>query len=190
MRRLNVGCGSNPLEGFINLDGPWQPKADVHHDLETCGINDLPFQANVFDEILMVHTIEHISNLLPLMQELYRVAAPGCILGIRCPHGASDDADEDPTHVRRLFPRSFAAFGQPYYFKADYGYRGDWRCDTVRLLVRRARFQALDKDQMARALSTERNVATEMIAQLEAVKPARTPRQEDLAWPKIELVYV
>jgi hypothetical protein len=42
------------------------------------------------------------------MQELWRVAKPDAILGIRCPHGASDDADEDPTHVRRMFPRSFA----------------------------------------------------------------------------------
>jgi hypothetical protein len=42
-----------------------------------------------------------------LMQELHRIAKPNGKLVIRCPHGASDDAWEDPTHVRAFFARSF-----------------------------------------------------------------------------------
>lgn len=189
MKRLNVGCGSNPLEGFINLDGPWQPKADVRFDLETCGpLMPLPFKDDIFDELLMIHTIEHINNLLPLMQELWRVAKPDAILGIRCPHGASDDADEDPTHVRRMFPRSFATFSQPYYFKADYGYRGDWDCVMVKLLVRKARLDKLKPfGALEQALSTERNIVTEMVVELRAIKPARIPSREDLRWPKMHV---
>lgn len=187
MKRLNVGCGSNPLEGFINLDGPWQPHADVHFNLEECGDKLLPFRDDVFDELMMIHTVEHIKNLLPLMQELWRVAKPNAILGIRCPHGASDDADEDPTHVRRIFPRTFATFGQPYYYKADYGYRGDWHCDTVRVLMRRNRIVGAGESEIARILSVERNCVTEIVVQLSAVKPARQPDQGQLVWPKIQV---
>ena len=186
MLRLNVGCGATLLEGYVNLDGPWNAKADCCFDLEKCNKGyALPYMDDTFDELLMIHTIEHIHNLLPLMEELWRVAKPNALLGIRCPHGASDDADEDPTHVRRLFPRSFAAFGQPYYFKADYGYRGDWRCDEVRCFMRRDRVRGLSNVETSKILSTERNCVTEMVAELYAVKPCRKPKQGELKYPKI-----
>lgn len=34
--------------------------------------------------------------------EAYRVAAPGCRFELRWPHPQSDDADQDPTHCRRI----------------------------------------------------------------------------------------
>jgi SAM-dependent methyltransferase len=67
------------------------------------------------------------TNVCLLMQELHRIAKPNGKLVIRCPHGASDDAWEDPTHVRAFFARSFGYFSQPFYWLADYGYRGDWQ---------------------------------------------------------------
>ena len=60
------------------------------------------------------------------MQELWRIAKPNAKMVIRVPHGASDDAWEDPTHVRAYFSNSFGYYSQPYYWRADYGYRGDW----------------------------------------------------------------
>ena len=80
----------------------------------------LPFEDNSATHILMSHVLEHIQNPLPMMEELYRVAKPGCLMVIACPYGSSDDAWEDPTHVRPIFASSTLYFSQPAYWKADY----------------------------------------------------------------------
>jgi SAM-dependent methyltransferase len=71
--------------------------------------------------------IEHLHHTLPLMQELHRVPKPGAKAVIRVPHGASDDAWEDPTHLRGYFQSSSGYFSQQFYWRADYHYRGDGR---------------------------------------------------------------
>lgn len=66
-----------------------------------------------------------------MMQELHRIAKPGAKANFRLPNGASDDAFEDPTHVKQYFLQSFGYFSQPYYWRSDYGYRGDWKADKI-----------------------------------------------------------
>lgn len=80
---------------------------DLVCDLETEG-PALP--DNSADEFLASHVLEHLRNPLPLMAECWRIAKPGALFVARVPYGSSDDADEDPTHVR---------------WRADYGFRGD-----------------------------------------------------------------
>ena len=104
-------------------------------------------------QFLISHVIEHIRDSLGLMQDLWRLAAPGAIAVIRVPHGGSDDAWEDPTHLRAYFPGSFGYFSQPFYSNADYGYRADWNPDKLTLLVHRslcaASHAAADHQQVA-----------------------------------------
>jgi len=177
--KLNVGCGRNVLPGWVNLDSYAGPGVDMVVDLEECGRApidlghspiDLP--DNSVDEFLLSHVIEHIRNVLPMMQELYRIAEPGATMNVRCPHGASDDADEDPTHVRRMFPGSFGYFGQPYYWRADYGYRGDWQVKRVLLIPYDSHTRSVTD------VAFKRNVIAEMVATLVAIKPMREPRRE------------
>lgn len=142
-----------------------------------------PMNDNTVQEILMCHVLEHLHNPLQLFDELYRVAKPGTTCDIWCPHGASDEADEDPTHVRRIYPFSFGYFSQPYYWRADYGYRGDWQPKTVTLLVDRHRWgNDPDPVPLQQALVRERNVVMEIRATLECIKPAR-PQHKDLQEP-------
>jgi SAM-dependent methyltransferase len=140
-------------------------------------------------EFLLSHVIEHIHDILPLMQELWRVAEPGAMAEIRVPHGGNDDAWEDPTHVREMFPRSFAFFSQPHYCRADYGYRGDWQPEKIRLVVDRARFGAVDPQEIFERSRQERNVVTEMICWMRAVKPIREPRPELQVAPELEVAF-
>src|SRR5688572_28200923 len=105
--RLNVGCGRNILPGWINLDFTELPGVDVVADLEKCGTIPIPLASDTIDEFLLSHLIEHIRGSLDLMQELYRLAKPHARAVIRVPHGASDDAWEDQTHVRAYFAQSF-----------------------------------------------------------------------------------
>jgi hypothetical protein len=107
------------------------------------------------------------------MEELYRVAAEGCQLVIRCPHGASNDADEDPTHVRRMFPGSFQYFSQPIYWRADYGYRGDWQLVVANLLVYDVHLTKYGEKGMLQAIEHGRNFVQEMVIEMVPFKPAR-----------------
>lgn len=190
MKRLNLGCGRNHVDGWINIDHVPLPGVDVVADLNACATTPLPFDENSVDEILMSHVIEHISNTLPLMQELYRIAKPGTKLNILVPHGGSDDAWEDPTHVRPYFPGSFGYFSQPYYWRADYGYRGDWQPEKVILRIGQKDCEGYSVQELWQRSRHERNLVREMSVTLRAVKPAREPLRELQEQPVVEIVWV
>lgn len=191
MKRVNLGCGRSPLDGWVNVDRLSGPGVDIVHDLDALRLplGELPFEDDSVDVFRAWHVLEHLHHLLPLMQDCWRCARPDAQFEIAVPHGASDDADADPTHVRRFFPQSFGFFGQPNYWRADYGYRGDWRVKQVELVLDRREYAWLegkggrpeDMGEIAAVLASSkevRNVVLEMRAVLEAVKPAREPRRE------------
>ena len=173
--RLNLGCGRSPLEGWVNVDLSPLPGIDVVADLDRCRTQALPFADDSVGEFRMTHVLEHIGDTLALMQELHRIAQPGARLTVRSPYGSSDDAYEDPTHRQRFFMNSFGYFSQPVYWRADYGYRGDWEPSSVTLLVPRAQNQGLSPEAILQKVQQFRNVVVEIVAVLEAVKPIRPP---------------
>jgi len=176
-QRLHLGCGNTLLEGWINLDLVAGPGVDLVYNLDNCANEPLPLEENSVDEFLASHLIEHLHNPLPFMEELYRVAKPGARAIFRLPHGASDDAFEDPTHARQYFLNSFEYFSQPTYWRADYGYRGDWQTEKVILIVGQEH-QGKSHEQILHEVQTCRNVVKEMIVFTHAVKPAREQRKE------------
>jgi len=171
--RLNLGCGRSPLPGWVNVDISPLPGIDVVADLDACRTKPLPFADNVASEMQMSHVLEHIHDTLALMQELNRIAEPNAVLTIRCPYGSSDDADEDPTHCQRFFMNSFTYFSQPVYWRADYGYRGDWSAEKITLVLPRAENVNLTADAVLRRVRQLRNVVHEMVVVLKAIKPIR-----------------
>jgi SAM-dependent methyltransferase len=181
MLSLNVGCGQNIIDGWVNLDVVPSNGVDLVYDLEAVDISPLPFEGDSVSSILMSQVIEHLHRPLQVLQELWRVAKPGCHLVIRVPHGGNDEAWIDPTHVRPYFPRSFAYFGQPKYHRFDYGYTADWDCRLVVLAVPQLR-SFRDIHQVNSAVETNRNLVSEMAAVLTAVKPAR-PRSHEFIKP-------
>jgi Methyltransferase domain len=174
---LNVGCGRNIREGWINLDSYPLPGVDIVADLERCADVPLALADSSVDEFLLSHVMEHIRNVLPMMQELHRVAKPDAVMKVQVPYGSSDDAFEDPTHVRQMFLGSFGYFSQPYYWRSDYGYRGDWITEDIELVVKQGYAHLSHADVMSH-VHYGRNIVIEMIATLRALKPIREPRRE------------
>lgn len=173
---LNVGCGSNKIKGAINMDKSRNVNPDMIFDLEWCGngssISHMPLADNSIEKIYAFHVLEHIHNILPAMEELHRVAAPGALMMVRVPYGQCSIAFEDPTHVRQMFPKSFMYFGQMAYNAADYGYRGDW--DIVEMIVvARDEFREMPMDELGFMIERAFNVADELMVVLKAVKPIR-----------------
>ncbi len=73
--KLNLGCGSNKLKGFVNIDIEPTVKPDLIHDFVA---ERLPFPNNSVSDIVMFHTIEHIRKMFhqPIVMDLWRVLKP------------------------------------------------------------------------------------------------------------------
>lgn len=186
-KRLNLGCGRNILTDWINVDLVPLDGVDVIADLDDCRKTKLPFADNEIDEFFASHLIEHLHNPLPFMEELHRIAKPNAKATFRVPYGSSDDAFEDQTHVRPYFLKSFGFFSQPFYWMADYGYRGDWLTEKIILLVDAHVHQGKNVEQIMFEINTFRNIVKEMIVELRAVKPIREPKAELIVSPPIEI---
>lgn len=106
--KLDLGCGSRKVsEIHIGIDKAYVPGVDIILDLEK---GKLPFENNSVDEVVASHILEHISNYIPLMEEIWRIIKPGANLFVRVPHYLHEGAYTDPTHVRRFTRKSFHFF--------------------------------------------------------------------------------
>ena len=107
--KLHLGCGAKKLEGFINVDKAGEP--DQRVDLERF---PWPWMTNVAEEVLLVHVLEHLGGdpetFRGIIQELYRVCAPGAKVTIVVPHPRHDNFLGDPTHVRPINAQLMSLF--------------------------------------------------------------------------------
>lgn len=84
MRKLELGSGNRPRDGYEHLDiDPSCPGLDF-----CCSFDKIPVSDNSFDELLSVHSIEHISwrQTIPTLKEWHRVLRSGGLLRIECPN--------------------------------------------------------------------------------------------------------
>jgi len=108
--KLNFGCGNKRLEGFTGVDKISTPAVDISHDLD---VFPYPFPSNCAEEILLDNVLEHLDDVIKIMTEIYRLAAPGASIKIRVPYFKSNSAFTDPTHKHFFSETSFK------YFTAD-----------------------------------------------------------------------
>lgn len=111
LRKLNIGCGSNIREGWVNLDITNQPGVDVVHDIENL---PLPFADDSFDEILCQDILEHVEY-LPVIKDIYRILAQDGAVHIRVPHFTSRNNYTDPTHKKSFSVSTFDYFAKGTY---------------------------------------------------------------------------
>lgn len=82
--KLNLGCGSNKIDGFVNIDTEESCKPDLIHNFAT---EPLPYGDATVDQIVMFHTIEHIPKYkhAGILAECFRVLKYGAPLWISYP---------------------------------------------------------------------------------------------------------
>lgn len=57
--RVNIGCGANKIDGYLNIDASPDVQPDLVSDIRFCR---LPIEDHQLDEVFMAHTIEHIQK--------------------------------------------------------------------------------------------------------------------------------
>jgi len=100
---------------------------DIVHDLNTF---PYPFGDNQFDKIYASHIMEHLTNHIRFMEEIYRISKPGAEVIIRVPHFSGRSAWYDPTHVRAYSYYQFKYFSSQ--FRDHYG-QCDFEITDVKL---------------------------------------------------------
>jgi len=106
MIKLNIGAGYKRIRDFINIDSVQTGVTDVVMDIEK---DHLPYDDNSVDEIYCYEVLEHLENIIFVMNEMWRVMKPGGTLKGKVP-GTWSGSIADPTHKRIFVPESFDYF--------------------------------------------------------------------------------
>lgn len=108
-KKLNLGCGEDKKQGYVNLD--WSPRysPDIVHDLNAL---PYPFEANTFDLVEASHVIEHLDRPFAVMNELHRILKPGGRARIKVPHFSRGFTHAEHAHG---FDVTFPTYFNPAY---------------------------------------------------------------------------
>ena len=111
--KINFGCGSKKIEGWLNVDLFDSVEPDMILDMEK---TPWPFSSNSVDEMLFSHVLEHVGampkDFLNIIKEIYRIAKDGCVLNIYVPHPRHEHFIIDPTHCRVILPATMEMFNR------------------------------------------------------------------------------
>jgi hypothetical protein len=126
MTKLNLGCGKDYREGYINLDISADVGADIVEDITRCN----PFRENTFDEVIVNNVLTQIldpKDFVMVMNTLWYITkGSGCIF-IRVPNAKHVCAFQDPMDCRRFTDQTFTymEFGHRRYeqYGKHYGFK-------------------------------------------------------------------
>jgi len=134
MKKLNLGSGKDKREGFVNLDVVKMDGVDVVWDLNEY---PYPFKDGEFDYIEARDILEHLDDLVSVMEELHRILKKGGELFIRVPDGRIPEAVwDDPTHKRGFTHRTFDYFDPTTFSGQNYGFYSKAKFKVVKIFER------------------------------------------------------
>lgn len=114
MRKLNLGCGEDFKEGWVNVDFHGHVNIDVQHDLNAF---PYPFEDASFDHILASHVLEHLDRPFVVMKELHRILKPGGTLTVKVPHFSRGFSHAEH---KAGFDVTFPKYFDPTFTKSGY----------------------------------------------------------------------
>lgn len=118
-RVLDLGCGNKKREGAVGVDHNSRTAADVIHDLN---VFPYPLEDSSFDEIVLDNTLEHLDNVIRVMEEVHRICKPGGTIKVIVPYFRSIWASIDPTHQHFFTVDSFNYFDPDHITCQRYDY--------------------------------------------------------------------
>ena len=119
---LNIGSGPHPPKGQVNLDIHPFPGVDIVHDIQ----QPWPFPDLTFSRINAHHVLEHLSALIPAMNQAYRCLKFGGTISIKVPWWSGEWAHGDPSHIRFFDHNSFSPFSDWWQDYRHLAIAGPW----------------------------------------------------------------
>jgi predicted SAM-dependent methyltransferase len=149
--RLNVGCGSLPLDDWINIDLIGLP-IDLAWDLS----RPLPFEDGTVDAIFHEHVIEHLPGAAGyrLLKECHRLLRPDGVLRVVAPDASKYiESYFDPQHefirsFRGDRPTPMLALQEEFY---GFGHRAVYDHDTIALFCDTIGFSHVERSAFGRS---------------------------------------
>lgn len=126
--KLDLACGQNKTEGYFGIDIVPGDNVDAVMDLEQF---PWPIESESADDIVCNHYVEHTSDLIKFMDEVYRILKPGGKIKFIAPYYTSMRCWQDPTHKRAISEATFLYFNKQwrdtnkldhYNIKSDFDY--------------------------------------------------------------------
>lgn len=116
---LDFGCGNKKRPGAVGIDINPDTACDIVHDLN---VFPYPFDDDSFDEIYADNVIEHLDDVIAVMEELHRIGRPNALVKVIVPYGRSRWAFIDPTHKHAFSCESFSYFDPNHIHSRLYNY--------------------------------------------------------------------
>ena len=194
-RHLDLGCGNaprNPYErrelcGVDLREMPTQPGVELR--AANVVLDPIPYPDGHFGSVSAYDFIEHVPRLLTtpdgratwfpfirLMNEIWRVLAPGGRLYALTPAFPNPAAFVDPTHVNVITDKTHEYFCGDGALGHIYGFEGGFRALRVEWVVNLDSLQARPRtwrQALRRWNRARRGKLTHLLWELEALKPAR-----------------
>ena len=114
---LDVGCGNSKAIGALGIDKYSDTQAEVIHDLDNY---PWPFPDDKFYSVICNDVLEHLDDVIKVVEEVHRISRKNAILYIRVPHFSSVQAHSDLTHKHYFSSQSFDCFVQDDYPHKQY----------------------------------------------------------------------
>jgi hypothetical protein len=163
---LNLACGRNRMEGWVNIDAREDAGAGLVYDLSRCATQQLPFADDAIDGFYMHNVLGNIGDPISLLKELYRVAKPSAKLIVR---GIQYVPGHNLNATYRDVADMFGHFGQ----------HSKWLTKRVKLFVL-PHLQGYELKVLDRPLES---FARDMVIELEAIKPKCLCKFGSAPWP-------
>jgi len=119
LKILDLGCGNKKREGATGVDYNDRTAADIVHNLNEF---PYPFEDNSIDKIYLDNTLEHLDDVMAVMEEVYRICKPGAKVKVIVPYFRSLWAFTDPTHLHYFTVNSFSYFDPEHIICKRYDY--------------------------------------------------------------------
>lgn len=158
-RVLELGCGQVKRESTsVAIDINPNSKADVIHDLN---VVPYPFADSTFDVIIAEHVLEHLDDIVKVVEEIHRIGRAGGRLLVEVPFYSSYLFFTDPTHRHAFGTRSFDYFVSEEHLNQYRYSHASFRKLDVRLmsLGRRRLFRWAERWVNSNLLLYERRMA-------------------------------
>lgn len=167
--KLNVGCGTSGMEGWINIDAIYSQGVNCIWDCRT----SLPFDSDSATGIFTEHFIEHIDfydEAPKLFKDIYRVLKKGAVVRIIVPDAQkyleayNKHGWENISEIRPLLDGHIDAYTQQvmhtkmelvnWIFRQQYQHKFAYDFETMNYLLREAGFRNVIKQDFNLSLNS------------------------------------